>query len=387
MSHGYFSEAAATLKFASESEPENDTYLFDYAFCLSVIGEIDESNRQFNAAIKLGHPKPETAYFFIGRNYLRAESPGLAAEAFGNAPGIPRATYELARIKFQQGDLKSAVDLARQILNKYPEAIEPHILLSNVSQRQGDQSSSIKSSFDGSNRTQPIVSPFQIERDRIYDFYSEIGYGRELKEAYSKIDRRLFGPAVEKLDALLKVQWNLEASESSMQLAKMTGDYEKAARLIQERLERFGPSTKWYSEMGQIRLKLGQKDEAVACWKHGLQLNTDQWAVDCCIHLTKHYDNVNDSISSRKYEAIGAILVSQFSLGQGQIEEARMQAKKAARLNPESAEAHFLVGETNLKNIEAAKTAFKRCLELDPTHGRAMRRLKSFKETTAESHK
>jgi Flp pilus assembly protein TadD len=95
--------------------------------------------------------------------------------------------------------------------------------------------------------------------------------------------------------------------------------------------------------------------------------------------LADHYgDRPNEGEKSLFYQAIGAELYAKEGILLEEFKLANQQASLAVKFNPSSAEAFYLLGrsELGLGMTDAASRAFRRCLELEPTHGRSLLCLK-----------
>ena len=129
-----------------------------------------------------------------------------------------------------------------------------------------------------------------------------------------------------------------------------------------------------------MQLKLKDDTSAVASWKRGIALNSDPWTMDCCVQLSEYFTKAGNAEQSEVYDAIGGRYLARNSIDQSQFVEARTFAEKATKLDPQSAEAFYLLGESQLalRVVSQATEAFEKCLELSPGHGRARARLESL---------
>ena len=149
--------------------------------------------------------------------------------------------------------------------------------------------------------------------------------------------------------------------------------------LINERIERFGPNSSILLTLGDVHKMRGNNELALEAWKQGIDINSDKSARDCCKRLADHYgDRPNEEKKSLFYQAIGAELYAKEGILLEEFKLANQQASLAVKFNPSSAEAFYLLGrsELGLGMTDAASRAFRRCLELEPTHGRSLLCLK-----------
>src|SRR5262249_35642463 len=83
LAFGYFPEAEACNRVAAEGGPgwhwqraaggARAEHAYDWAFALERLGRLEEANRGYELALRLGHSRPGDCWYFIGRNWLRQE--------------------------------------------------------------------------------------------------------------------------------------------------------------------------------------------------------------------------------------------------------------------------------------------------------------------------
>lgn len=382
MAYGFYPEARATFARAAELDPASSDYAFDYAFCLARIGRAEESNRQFENAIELGHPNPDAANFFVARNYLRLEDADSAEQYFRKSSQIPLAKFELAKILFRRGEYDESESLLRESLRAEPDAVQPYVLLAQVAQNRGDQQAWYSNSIEGANKWVRMKSPFGDERKELMETLSSVGYEKKLQESVVLVAQKQNMMARRGLKALQEVEWNLNAQEALIRCAIQSGQIPVSVKLIEERMERFGPSSLWLKRLAESQLAMGDSEAAVEAWIRGGKLNSDKTGAECYQYLARYLLQSKDDVeASEKYQALGILGVIRDSLTYEKYDEALGYARAAVELDPSSAEAFFLLGraELGVLKLDNAIAAFRKCLELTPTHGRARRQLKALK--------
>ena len=382
MAQGYFPEAKATFGRAVELLPNYAEVVYDYGFCLGRVGDLEESNRQLERAIELKHPKEVEAMFFIGRNHLRSGDIDAAEQAFRKTGALPISKYELAKLLFRKGELDEAEALVKKLLAEEPDTVQSLTLLGNIRKKKGDDlaalGNSIESRLFWSRR---IPTPFGDERANLMANYNKVGYGKKLNEMVAKTNQMANQEARKGLKKLLEMEWNLAAQESLIQCSNQSSRTHIAIGLIEDRLERFGPSSKWYAKLGETYLKRNETAKALEVWKTGANLNSDEFGKNCYQNLARYYiEQKFDVETSQKYQAVGILDFGTEALSQGAFDEALGFAKTAVRIGPDSAEAHYMLGQSlvALGRLDGAVKAYKKCVELDPTHGRGLMELKSL---------
>lgn len=378
MANGFYPEARSTFERATQLNPDSAEFAFDYAFCLARMGIVEESNQQFEKAIELGHSNPAAAMFFIGRNHLRAEDPDSAEKAFRKSAQIPLAKYELAKILFRRGKLDESEELLGEVLSAEPNTIQPYVMLAQIAQQNGDQKTWLNNSIEGASKWLRIKSPFGDEREKLKKIITTLGYEKLLAENTILVNQRQNRIARSGLKELQKVEWNLFAQDALIRCAIQSAQIPVSVNLIEERMARFGPASLWLSRLAESQMVLDQPEAAIESWIRGGKLNSDASGRKCYQNLGRYYlESEGDKETSEKYQALGIIGVINESLKFGDFPKAVRLAKAGIELDPESAECFYLLGRAELGVLksEDAINAFRKCLELQPTHGRAQRQL------------
>src|SRR5207248_10295520 len=69
---GFFPEAEACLGEAAALVPTADV-AFKHAFALERLGRLEEANADYEAAVRLNHPRAADCWYYVGKNHLRRE--------------------------------------------------------------------------------------------------------------------------------------------------------------------------------------------------------------------------------------------------------------------------------------------------------------------------
>ena len=380
----YYAEAKATFARAAELMPLSPWVAFDNGFCLSRVGQVVEGNAEFQRAIDLGHPKAADAMYFIGRNHLRNEDPENAEIAFRKAVKIPLAKFELAKILYRRGELDEAETLLTEVVRAEKGTVQTFVLRSQIELKRGDVPGAEKQSIEADSKWVRIKSPFGEQRKRLMENNSKFGFYLKAKEAMAKVAQHENRVARTKVKEVLEQEFDLMVHDSFIKLDIFVGRVKEALELIEERIERFGPSSSILLTLGDVRKMRGDDELALEAWKQGIDINSDKSARDCCKRVADFYGGqLADKQKSLLYQAIGAELYAKEGILLEEFELANKQASLAVKYNPDSAEAFYLLGrsELGLGMTDAAAKSFSRCLELEPTHGRSLLCLKTLKGT------
>ena len=111
---GFFPEAEACLREAAALAPQSADVVFKHAYALEHLGRLEEAIAEYEAAVRLNHPRAADCWYYVGKNHLRREQAGPAMAAFEQARALPGARYELARLQARAGELALADAEARR---------------------------------------------------------------------------------------------------------------------------------------------------------------------------------------------------------------------------------------------------------------------------------
>ena len=231
-------------------DPESGDAIYDHAFCLSRFGKTKPANEKFEQVISLKHPKSASAYFFLGRNYLREESPDQAEAAFRRAAKLPMAKFELARLLFRKGEFDEAEQLLAEVLEKQPTASRAKLLMSNIAAAKENQPRATSFSSEGSDRTDRIPTPFVDEKIRLGKATQSYGVDQRTAELFRLMNENRFDEAKPGLEELQSIQWTTQTQDALIRVATVNRDFKEAERLIEEEVYRSGPTTDLAGDAG-----------------------------------------------------------------------------------------------------------------------------------------
>jgi len=378
MSAGYFAEADACYEQAIKMDPESGDAIYDHAFCLSRFGKTQKANEKFNQVIALKHSKTAEACFFLGRNHLRDEDPDAAEAAFRRAVKLPMAKFELARILFRKEKFDEAEQQLVEILEKHPTASRAKLLLSNIAAAKGNQARATSFSSDGSDRTKRLPTPFVDEKVRLGKATQTYGIEKKTAELFQLVRDNKFADAKSGLEQLQSIQWTTQIQDALIRIATQTRNFKEAEGLIEEEIRRSGPTTIWLGTLGTVRAELGDMTGAVEAWKQGAEVRNDSTLPKCLSQLGQYYEKQGDLEKANDYQVDLFLTLAHQGIAQDQLDQAIEYLVRAIKIQPEMPELHYVLGKAYRKQVENEKSvaSYQKCLELDPTFGRAIAELK-----------
>jgi tetratricopeptide (TPR) repeat protein len=149
------------------------------------------------------------------------------------------------------------------------------------------------------------------------------------------------------------------------------GQIDKAARLLEKQIDerKFPTATAW-ELMADVANARGDAAGELSALQHAERLLP---SASVYFKLAQLARQRGDEGVSRQFLSRSRLIDSRQLLRAGQIDDARRRIRDAVELDPRHADAWYLLGEINrrLQRGSEARSAFRRCLELDENHGRA----------------
>lgn len=373
--YGYYAEAEACYEFLLLRRPDDPQLLFEAGFLLSRQGRWKDANRRFAAALDAGHPTPGDCWYFIGRNYLRAEQPDNAAEAFAKAGDLASAQLELARLKYRSGDVTGAQRLLQLVLAKEPNTIAPNVLAYLCSLELGDWRSATQYAERAADTTDRIFSPFYTQWERLDKSIPRIGYRRRFAAAQQAASERRFDDAERLWLEARQLEWSQFSVFSLAQMAKLKGDLPHAIELLQEIIERRGPSTEELIELADNYAAMNDFARAIDVAKQAVEAQSEENLEPTFGRLSHWSEILGRSDDARRFDALQKLWKGKAAFWLSDWVTAETCLTSASSRIGQSDEAWFFLAETyrRLNKNAAAMAAYQRCLSLNPQHGGAHR--------------
>src|SRR5690606_31826274 len=126
LAYGYFPEAEATLRHASQRQPDSFATLYAWAYALQRLGRLEEAVEVFREALDVARDEMVSAcWYHIGRCQLRREDAPAAAQAFARAPGFAPARYQHAKILLRSGRVHESIEILEMLVETFPGHLQP----------------------------------------------------------------------------------------------------------------------------------------------------------------------------------------------------------------------------------------------------------------------
>jgi tetratricopeptide (TPR) repeat protein len=376
IAYGYFPEAEACARHAAGHQPADAVRAYEWAFALERIGRLEDANVQYERAVGLGHPQAKECWYHIGRNWLRLERADEARSAFERAGALAGARYELARLSFHLGDEAGAATLADQLATDFPTAVQPHLLRHKIDVLRDRPTAAVAG--DRAYRFQTnLWTPFIRDVQRLEDAHLAVGLAHEKKEAERLLASGRWATAEPRLRAAFAERWDPEMADLVAEVEFSRGDPAAAERVLREAIDRAGATPHLLYRLADALERSGQPDQAEAAWLRATALGTGAAVKNSYHRLALLYQKARKADAARAAEARAYAGAGHEFVVTGRPGEAKTLLEQALQADSKLPAAWFYLGEANrlLGQTAAARAAYQKCLDLEPTHGRARRGL------------
>jgi tetratricopeptide (TPR) repeat protein len=377
LASGYFPEGEACYRVASGLRPSDADLAFKHGFALERLGRPDEANARYRNAIDRGHPRAADAWYYVGRNYLRLEQAGPAADAFAKAPDLPAARFESARL-LARNDRHAEVAAEAERLEAGRPTQQTDSILYRTALLSGDRRTADVRAEHFLRRRDRLSAPFDVEFRWLNDVMNGFGRNRLGRAAIEDLQAGRYADAERKLREAQAAAWAPELSDLLAEAVFLRGRPVEAADILAEAVERGGPSYQLLWRLGQAYDAVGQPSRGQAALERAVRIATGPGAKDLYHDLATRYDRAGQREKARPLHARAYLAAGMEELDAGRPADAVPAFAQATEYDPRLAHAWYYLGEARrtLGQSAAAKKAYEQCLQLEPDHGRALRALR-----------
>lgn len=202
----------------------------------------------------------------------------------------------------------------------------------------------------------------------------QLGPGRLRSQASKLIDNGQLTEAQGLLESHVQQERSAGVFELLAEIALRQGRFDDATQLFKELQERHGPSARIIARIGDVFDTSGQSAQAREYWMKAAQL---QAGVDLkAIHhkLADSLTKQGEAEAAERHRALGHYYVGRELLQYGHAPQAINYFQGAVDLDPTLVQGWFYLGESHRMtgHSEESQAAYRKCLELNPFHGRAL---------------
>lgn len=373
LAYGYFTEAEACYRVAVAGSPNRVEWVHHWGFSLERLGKVTESNEQYERAIELGHPDPTACWYYIGRNHLRLEKVEAAQAAFQRAADQPAARYELARLLVRGGKPAEAMPIIDRLASEHPNAVHPPLLRHKV-QVLAKSPAAAESGIGAHYTPDQLPNPFYVDWKWLQQTHDKLGLAGELKSAMALHEQGLTSAAMPALKEVYRLNCDIIAVELLSEAERRNGNPAEALRLIEDAIDRVGPSAQLLFMLGEAHAASGRLDRAVDAWTRASRLGAGGRVKNAYYKLALHFEKAGDSRAARRNHAMAYLSAAHEVFWNKKPAEAQEPLEKALEYDPDIVQAWYYLGEIHRLQggSERARTAYERCLSIDPNFGRAI---------------
>jgi tetratricopeptide (TPR) repeat protein len=382
LAYGYFPEGEACYREAAMRAPDQPLRQYEWAFALERLGFLNEANGAYRKSIELGHSDCDGTWYFIGRNYLRMENVVEARRAFERAGQQPAARYERARLLVRAGQTDDAVAILDRLATEYPGAVDPPQLRHKIEVLRNGRDASLfadRAEWATTGAVQQydsirLPTPFDREWKRLEEAHQRIGSARKLAESPKLLAAGDWAAAEPLIEDVLRSDWTSAAADLRSEVEFQRGRPVEAARILEEAISRAGASAHLLIRLGDAYAEAGQRERAVSAWQRGTTLGSTVDVKNAYHRLATHFEHVGKKPEAHAFFGRAYLGAGQEELAAARFPNAQTALEKAVEYDPQLAPAWFYLGEVRRKRglSEASRTAYERCLAVDPNCGRAI---------------
>ncbi|WP_339734257.1 tetratricopeptide repeat protein [uncultured Gimesia sp.] len=384
LGQGFYSYAENCFRQAADLDPSNLVAQASYAFCLERTGRMQASTLEYEKLVPLktkrAVPFASRQHFLydIGKNYLREENAEQAEAAFRKNKGFQPAEYQLAKLLVRSGRAEEALPIINSNLSKISNSLKFLLLQSQALEELGRNEEALQAA-EKVERAFDIV-PLNFNTQFLKPLSVRHGIEKELETYNHLIQQNDMDSLAKKLDEIFQLindrpmPQHKSALISMVEVEFQRKNPERMLLLI-DQLNKFGIEN---ADLLQFRagahMLKGEMEQAVPFLQRVAQMSP---TIEVHQTLANYYHQQKQTDKRDLHLAKMALLQTMIAFRNNQLPSAEETIQRSVELNPRDPQAWFYYAETKrfLGDLQSAETAYKRCLELNPNHGRAVREL------------
>jgi tetratricopeptide (TPR) repeat protein len=393
LGQGFYAEAELAFRRAVELDSTNATAQFSLAFCIDRTGRIPESTREYLLAAKLARPSPspigsrEHCLYQVGRNAMREGHPEEAARVFGEISGFFPADYQAAKLLVRSNRSADALPLIENVLKRMPRSLKFNSLKLHALEDLG-QMDAATDTARMLERSEYAV-PIDFSTNFVEPLNQRVGIQREVVACQELLMNQAIDELAEKLNTLLVVLEPSRDPQKSLfrkSLVEVEFQRKNADRMLEliERLKADGLTDTDLLQMeGAAYALQGDLPRAVPLWERALRRSPN---IPLHQMLAGYHGEQGHAPLRDQHWGQAALLTTKLNFLSHPIEAAQQSVKQAQQLIPDDPQVWYYSAEIEraLGHLDQAQASYRRCVALNPNHGRALRAMKFFEGTVKE---
>ncbi len=378
---GFFPAADYCFMQAARCSPGSSEYLHFWGVTLSRMGRLKEAREKFSAAIAAGAPHGPYSWTAIGECWLREVKPRKAEAALRQAQQVPWAQLLLCRLLIRLGRASEAVSISDRLLSDYPKATRTQQMRSQIEEALGNHEEALRYEELARHSMQMIPRGTPASRNdelRMARFGSRGQYeeANRLLEAGDFENASLVAQRVAESSS-----WSEPASMLWVSCELKAGRHQIALGILKDLMDRIGVSANVSELKGDVQLELGDESAARKTWKLGTEFEVSQSLHEKLASLCRRMEDID---SVRHHEGMAEYAAGKAAWFKDDLGAARDAFSKATEKVPDYAHAWYYLGETRraLGDVTESAAAHRRCVEINPNHGRALKVLERLEDAS-----
>lgn len=380
---GFYANAEQTFRDTLLLDPKSLRAQFGLAFSLDRLGRMAESSQEYEKVLALPARSEDDklthahALYAMGRNALRLEQAEQAEQLFHRNLAFVPAAYQHSKLLVRSGRAAEALPTIDRVLKQVEFSLEFQALRQRALTALGRDRDAFHAAamversahLVSLNFNTDYVSPF----DQMTGIARRMGSLEQLTQGAALAD---FEEEVRELRDLMGDAPQVAAQavdEQLLYIAVRRQQPEKVFELLAN-LRAQGQEHAWMLEAeGDAWRIQGDLNRAAASWKRALLLSPSRSLHDKLVaYFGEQQPQQRDWHLGRSALADGIA-----AYRRNRLNDALPPLREAARLLPDEGAPWFYIGEMHfhLNQPEAARSAYQKCLERQPSHGRATEKL------------
>lgn len=394
LGQGYYSEAELNYRVVLEQNPRDHAAQYGLAFCLERTGRLMESNAAYEAAAALPPRADERfstkdrALYAIGRNLLREEKTAEAMEYFQKNAGHYPSIYQRAKWLIRSEKAAEALPMIDKALEELPNSMNFLTLRYRALDQLGrDRDAALTA--EALDRSQVMVS-LNVSGDYANAHFALAGlqaYVARYNEVVSSEDLdQLAARAREILE--LTGDRPLPHRISMLNQLGVIGLKKRDVPALREIVPQLHALQEFNADLLQMEGAAyvfgGDPEQGVPFWEKAAATSPNVFLLKM---LEQYFGGEKNSGKQADYRFRAALLEARLSYRGNQLNDAKQSIDVALAARPEAATGWFALGqiEQGRGQLDAAIAAYRKCLEFNPYHGRAIERLQQLETPAANS--
>ena len=385
---GLFPQAEYCYRRVNRLAPKDRSYLYYWAECFDLMGQTQAATKRYLQIVKEGLPSPlgskttQYCWLNIGQDRLREENVPLAIEALNKALELPKAKFLLARVLIRTARMKEALALLDDLLREFPDMVEYNQMRSWAEAQLGNQDAA-QEFYERSLRSRQLLSKWDPTYQEAVQRRKTMG-SQAWHEKSLELEAQ--GRLLEALDWSRKATDTFWAEDRAQELAKLqllTGHPGEASATAEECIRRVGASAKTLDIIGVASVQIGDRNKAQRVWEQAIELEPTS---DLYWKLAELQKLAGSADQRRKYQALEQYQIGREAWFKNDLRAALEHFEKGVALADGLPQLWFYLAETRrfLGDAQGAEAAYRRCLQINPDHGRALHGLERLQRTTGK---